>query len=221
MPGPGFGSLDSMIKTIKNNANLLRRKDMFQVIKESGSFKKKEPYRYKKASAQQLADIKHSISESNKRLFIKKLFILYITAAIVGGAGYFIFAGTYKVDDIILDTEYPKSEVTILADEIILRTQYFDDKNKASEEILRYGKRNGQCLSWYPTGELYRTSEYSNDSLIFERYYYPSGGEIVDFHKRFPGDAAKVKILDRGMRKYTFYCSEGKIIPGTFKVSTK
>lgn len=221
MPGPGFGSIDSMIKTIRNNANLLRRKGMFQVIKESGSFKKKNPYNYKKASAQQLAEIKHRVSENNKKLLIKKLALLIVTIIVVGGIGYFIFAGTYQVDKIILDKEYPKREATILAEEVILRTEYFDEKNKASEEILRYGKRNGQCLSWYPTGELFRTSEYSNDSLIFERYYYPSGGEIVDFHSRFPGDPAKVKILDRGMRKYTFYISEGKIIPGTFTISAK
>ena len=204
MAGGAFGSIDSMIKTINNNANLLRRKGMFQVIKESGSFKKKAPYHYKKATPQQLAEIKLNVYESNKRLLIKKLSILIITIIVVGGIGYFIFAGTYQVDKIILDKEYPKREVTILAEEVILRTEYFDEKNKASEEILRYGKRNGQCLSWYPTGELFRTSEYSNDSLIFERYYYPSGGEIIDFHKRFPEDPTKVKLLDRGMKKYTF-----------------
>lgn len=217
--GGGFGSLDSMIKTIKNNANLLRRKSMFQVIKEGGDFKRKKPYQYKKASKEELDGIRKNIIESNKKASSKKAIVFTITALVIGLAGYFMFAGNYSVKEYVPKAEYYKIKTETIDNDHSLQIYYYDFINKASEEHLKYGKRDGQSLSWYPTGELFRTANYRSGGLMNERYYYPSGGRIEDFKQRFKGDPVKVKLLDRGMKKYEFYVSDGKIIPNTFEIS--
>ena len=219
--GGGFGSLDSMIKTIKNNASLLRRKSMFQVIKEGGDFKRKKPYQYKKASQEELDGIRNNVIERNKKASYKKAVVFTITALVIGLAGYFMFAGSYSIKEYIPKAEYYKIKTETIDNDNSIQIYYFDLNHKASEEHLKYGKQDGQSLSWYPTGELFRTAQYRSGGLMHEIYYYPSGGEIEDFNKRFKGDPVKVKLLDRGMKKLEFYVSDGKIIPNTFEISSQ
>ncbi|MEQ8925567.1 MAG: hypothetical protein RLO81_07110 [Fulvivirga sp.] len=216
MAGGGFGSLDSMIKSIKNNANLLRRKSMFQVIKEGGDFKKKKPYEYKKASKEELEGIRYNVIESNKKASIKRTIIFTLTALIISFAGYFMFAGHYSIKEYVPNEEYYKIETQSLDDNSATRTIYFSAASKACEENLKFDKRHGKSLSWYPSGELFRTANYRSGALMSEIYYYPSGGEIENFNERFDGEYKQVEIKDK-MIEYSFYVHDGVIINNTFE----
>ncbi|MDX1629919.1 MAG: hypothetical protein R3345_14525 [Fulvivirga sp.] len=86
-----------MNKTLKNNRDLLRKKKGFEVLKENASWKKGlKPYRYKKASPQQLEKIQHKMKRQKRLSLLKGAIVFMASTAFV----YFII--NYLIDLVLV-----------------------------------------------------------------------------------------------------------------------
>ena len=54
-------------------------------------------------------------------------------------------------------------------------TYYYKDGNKKHITSYLNNKLNGQCISWYPNGNINKNFQYSNSKTNSETYYYPTG----------------------------------------------
>ena len=200
--GGGFGALDCMIKTIRNNASLLRRKNMFEVMKESGNFKRKDAYTYNVATPAEIAGIKLRVKQDQKRRRLKLVIYTVLISGVICYLSFLLFSANLNSINPGISFEYQKSITEPLGEELVVRIQYYNEKYKAITETLYYGKRHGTITSWYPTGELFRNAEYFNGALKNEVFYYPSGNEITDFKERFTGDISEVSLIDKVSKKF-------------------
>jgi hypothetical protein len=217
----GGGSLDSMNKSLKYNRNLLKKRRGFEVLKENFSRKKNiRIYKYKKASKAYLSDLRQSVKRDRRMTSIRSLFLFIILLLVIGFLFYKVFqlpqkntnAEKYRV-------EYYKSITYPLDKSMVLKVEYFDQGHKAAETKLLFGMKHQNSESWYPTGEQFRSAAYWKDTLITEVFFYPNGDTLKNFSKYYNNDINFVRLSEpRGELNYSFYYSDGKILPGSFRI---
>lgn len=225
MAGGAFGSLQAMINTIKSNRALLRKKRGFETLKEhQGQSKIKRVYKFKKASKEDLLEINEKMKLRNKNVLIKQIVLFSILGGIFSYLMYVVFFTPSEHTSELgkpMKMEYYSTQMKPLGNHLYMKVEYFDMGTVAAETKMKNGFKHQQSESWYPNGKQFRSAVYWYDTLINEVYFAPTGDTIrhlSSWHKKEP---VFVKIEDYGQHNYSFYCSDGKIIPNTFEISTQ
>ncbi|QSE98554.1 hypothetical protein [Fulvivirga lutea] len=222
MAGGGFGSLQAMINTIKSNRALLRKKRGFETLKEhQGQSKIKRVYKFKKASKEDLTEINQRMKLRNKNVLIKQIILFSVLGIIFSFLMYAFFFTPSKQTSSLgkpMRTEYYSTQMKPLGNNMYLKVEYFDMSNVAAETKIKNGFKHQQSESFYPNGRQFRSAVYWYDTLINEVYFAPTGDTLKHSVKWHDKEPIFIRLKGYDQNEYTFYCSEGKIIPGTFKM---
>lgn len=225
MAGGGFGSLQAMITTIKNNRALLKKKRGFDVLKDNlGKPKHKRIYKFKSASKKDLIEINQKMKLRNKFILIKQIVLFSILGIIFSYVMYVVFFTPSEHTSTLgkpMRTDYYSTQIKPIGNLMYLKVEYFDMVTVAAETKMKNGLKHHQSESWYPNGKQFRSAVYWYDTLIYEVYFAPTGDTIRHLTRWHRKEPTYVKIEDYGQHNYSFYCSDGKIIPNTFEISTQ
>ncbi len=224
MAGGAFGSLQAMINTLKNNRAILKRKRGYDTLKENlGQSKVKRVYRYKSASKEDLLEINQRMKLRNERVFIKQIALIALLGLLFSALMFYvIFTPTEQASTLgkSLIKDYYSVQIKPLGNNMQLKVEYFDMGSIAATTKIKNGYKHQQSESWYPNGKQFRSAVYWYDTLINEVYFAPTGDTIKHSTTWNKKDPTFIKVEGYGQSNYSFYCSEGKIIPDTF-ISTK
>lgn len=160
MPGGGGGSIQAMITSLRNNANLLRKKTYF--LREDGAelsrSEHKEPLKFPEASAELLQEIKIKQSMRKKRIGYLALLIILCT---VGFSIYIAIRVSPKL----------KSEIPHRAKAVLNMNQSIVDKKRRYLNFIRNGD------TWYTQSQFKNAVNqykealnlYPNSNAVYQR----------------------------------------------------
>ncbi len=217
--GIGFGSLKHMNDTIRQNREILRKKN-----KKSLRDRYKEEA-LKLTSITDNADpeevrerIRQNIHHSPRTKFLTKAASI-ASALLILCATVWIIVLLIKPRPVIrpkpvfLVREYP------ISDGLINRSEYFRSGALAAETLLYEGRKHHESNSWYESGELFRTATYYHDTLLVEMYFLKTG----DTTRGFPNADSSVRhisIRDSNTNKLiSFDLIDGKIVEKSYTES--
>jgi hypothetical protein len=89
---------------------------------------------------------------------------------------------------------------------------------KAAESNLNFGKLHGSSISFYETGERFRTAIYDSGLLVSEAFLFKEGDTIRSFPVIRDDKVHTISITDnKRHRRLAFDLYDGKIIQGTYE----
>ncbi|UII20901.1 hypothetical protein [Fulvivirga ligni] len=138
--------------------------------------------------------------------------VTLLGAIIIGAIGtYFVFKNAPerfpKPENSYFITRYHKKK-----NKEQLRVDYYDYARKAAETRYKKGKKHQNSISYYPSGQQFRSALYYYDSLIIDMYFFKNGDTIKNFPKVPFDKVYHIEIPQSDSMKIAFDYLDGKII---------
>ena len=217
------GFISSMNRSIEQNRAMAKRKD--------GYFKKGVNARYDKKGAGQNEESDQFIDPVvQERIRVKllkqrgksirtKVTVIGLSVVL---AGLLIFIGLnftfegYSSDQLAelksFETLTSKTE-----DGLDVKVEFYESGTQSARTLYKNGVKHEQSISYYESGEKFRSATYLHGSLVSETYFFKTGEQIADFPLITDDKIHHIELLDPNRSvdiEFDFY--DGKILGKTY-----
>jgi hypothetical protein len=215
-----WGVVKQAFDTFKYNRDLLGKKKSAREI-----FREEIERRGTNLGKVKLADLKERVAARLKtqraeEIRTKAKAIIFTSLLLMGISWFVVSASSWSSATKQEPTDPSKlfsSHYDVLPDSSVMKTDYYPGATKAARTILQKGLRQQRSVSYYESGERFRSALYYNDTLIAETYFYKSGDTIRRFPEIRDNKVHKITLTDpTGATAITFHFYDGKMIRDTY-----
>ena len=220
----GGGFLKSMVDSIRSNRDLVHKRQSLKDIyrqseaKNAGTPDPKDVTELLKIHRNRLQK-DNQRSRLRSRIFIlATLIILVFVTILLTSAPGPVEHMRYEPKKIEPLHEHFITYYHTLSASEKMREDFFNSGSIAAETLYKNEKKHQNSVSYYETGEQFRSALYFYDTLVIDLYLYKDGDTIKDMPEIDFNTISHVKLTHDTLN-ISFDMLEGKILPGSYTES--